>query len=170
MQKFIWRVSISIDKLVRWKRFYLEEETARAVFYKIVKDNHLEEDVYDRGGHLNAVHWSKDGNKCEMNVCVRRELLGGHADDIHEYAQPYALPDLFEDRNSKFKIWNFTHEDEDDMQYHREDFQYEAPADLDEEEAWECFMDDWESFECEPDLDGVVHWNDGKDRSEFVPV
>lgn len=23
---------------------------------------------------------------------------------------------------------------------------------------------------CEPDLDGIVHWKDWKDRSEFVPV
>lgn len=24
--------------------------------------------------------------------------------------------------------------------------------------------------DCEPDLDGIVHWKDWKDRSEFIPV
>ena len=43
-------------------------------------------------------------------------------------------------------------------------------ADLEEDEAWDCFMPDWEDCDCEPDLDGIVHWKDWKDRSEFVPV
>lgn len=140
------------------------------MFYKIVKDNRMEDDVYDQWGTLEAIHWSKDGNKCEMDVRVDREFLGTSADELSDYAQPYALPELFKERNSKFKIWNFTHEDENGMQYHREDFRYEAPADLEEDEAWDCFLQDWEACDCEPDLDGVVHWNDGKDRSEFVSV
>ena len=168
--KLIYKVSIAINQLVRWKRFYLEEKDARAVFYKIVKDNRMEDDVYDQWGTLEAVHWNKDGDKYEMSVRVDREFLGDHADEIGDYEQPYALPELFAERNSKYKVWSFTHEDEDGMQYHRENFRYEAPADLEENEAWDCFMQDWEDCDCEPDLDGIVHWKDWKDRSEFVPV
>lgn len=166
----VYKVSIAINQCVRWKRFYLEEKTAREVFHKIVKDNRMEDDIFDRFGHLEAIHWSKDGNKREMSVRVDREFLGTSADEISNYAQPYALPELFADRNSKYKVWNFTHEDEDGMQYHRVNFRYEAPADLEEDEAWDCFMQDWEDCDCEPDLDGIVHWKDWKDRSEFVPV
>lgn len=168
--KLIYKVSIAINQMVRWKRFYLEEKDARAVFYKIVKDNRMEDDVYDQWGTLEAVHWNKDGNKHEMSVHVDREFLGTSGDDLHDYEQPYALPELFADRNSKFKVWSFTHEDEEGMQYHREDFRYETPADLEEDEAWDCFMQDWEDCDCEPDLDGIVHWKDWKDRSEFIPV
>lgn len=85
------------------------------MFYKIVKDNRMEDDVYDQWGTLEAIHWSKDGNKCEMDVRVDREFLGTSADELSDYAQPYALPELFKERNSKFKIWNFTHEDENGM-------------------------------------------------------
>ena len=168
--KLIWKVSIAINQLVKWKRFYLEEKDTRAVFYKIVKDNRMEDDIFDQWGTLEAVHRSKDGDKCEMSVYVDREFLGTSGDDLHDYEQPYALPELFAERNSKYKVWSFTHEDEDGMQYHRENFRYEAPANLEEDEAWDCFMQDWEDCDCEPDLDGIVHWKDWKGRSEFVPV
>ena len=36
-------------------------------------------------------------------------------------------------------------------------------------EKGDMFLDP-KDCDCEPDLDGIVHWKDWKDRSEFIPV